>query len=93
MDKTAAIQEKESELLAAQHYVESPYTQRVLGTMDEQEAACLEGILKTPITDIASFFAHFEAVGHLRAIRHLRFSIHEDVDRVNEELKELKSYG
>lgn len=89
MDKAAAIHAKTKELDEIHAYLNHPITQRILRDNQEQENALIDLICDAQIDSIAGFFAHFQAVGHLRGLRRGRALVMDSLETVNEELKEL----
>lgn len=69
MDKAADKARLDNELAMVEAYRQHPLTQRFLKENAEEQEKSLVILCEQPIHNIETFFAHFECVGHLRALR------------------------
>ena len=89
MDADAKRQELESQALALENYLQHPVTIELIRDIDEQSEALINTICEVPITDIESFFKHFESKGHLRGLRRAKAMLTTNLEEVKEQLKEI----
>jgi hypothetical protein len=90
MDITAERQRLENEQRAIELYLDHPISRKIFGDNVDQQEALINTITNVPITDLESFFKHFEAVGHLRGLRRSKALIQDDIEEIEVQLKELK---
>jgi hypothetical protein len=90
MDLAAEKAQKEMERDAIRAYLSHPITVKILEDNELQTQGVVAIICDNPVFDLATFFAHFEAVGHLRGLRRAKALIMDDLDEIEEQLKELK---
>lgn len=88
MDTDAAQAQYENEMRAIEQYLEHPLSKAILKDSEEQQEAIISLLCNNPITNVETFFAHFEAIGHLRGLRRAKVLIEEAVENVKTQLKE-----
>lgn len=89
MDKDAEIQKLIDERGFVQAWSEHPITVAVFQDLKEQQEAAIVLVCNEPIKNLQSFFAHFEAVGHLRGLRRVQAITQDRLDEIDQQLKEL----
>jgi hypothetical protein len=90
MDITAERQRLENEQRTIEQYLDHPISRKIFGDNKDQQEALVNTITNVSITDLESFFKHFEAVGHLRGLRRSKALIQDDIEEIEAQLKELK---
>ncbi len=71
-------------------YLAHPITVQLLqDSLDEQEKL-VALLCNRTIVDAETFFAHFEAIGHLRGLRRTKSVLLDKLDEVKEQLKETQ---
>jgi hypothetical protein len=90
MDITAEKTKLEMERDAILSYLDHPITKKILADNRSQEEEFVKLICDLEVVDIASFFAHFAATGHLRGLRRSRAIIMDDLEEIEEKLKEIQ---
>jgi hypothetical protein len=90
MDITAERQRLENEQRAIEQYLDHPISRKIFGDNRDQQESLINTITNVPITDLESFFKHFEAVGHLRGLRRSKALIQDDIEEIEAQLRELK---
>lgn len=89
MDTTAERNRLESEKRALQAYLDHPITREILRDNEESQDSLINTITMVKIDSIATFFDHFEAVGHLRGLRQAKALLLESVELIDRQLKEI----
>lgn len=77
-------------MVEIQQYLNHPVTQHVKLDLAEQEESLMDTLLNVPVTDIESLIKHFEARGHLRGLKRSRAVVAEELEEVEEKLKETR---
>lgn len=90
MDIDAKRAELESLQRELENYLQHPVTVEVIRDLDEQVETAVTQLCNNPITDIESFFKHFEAIGHLRGLRRAKSQIMTNLEDIKDQMKELK---
>lgn len=84
-DEQARLESAKREI---EGYLNHPFTKRILQDNLEEQEGFIKLICNEPVTDIQRFFAHFEAVGHLRGLRRAHSLLQDNLDAIQDELKE-----
>lgn len=71
-------------------YLSHPFTKRIFDDSVKEQEALVRVICNNDIIDLATFFAHFAAVGHLRGLRRAQSLFQDDLEDIETELKEAK---
>lgn len=92
MDQEAERLQLESEKAQLHGWLENLITRKIEADNKEQQEAAVVTILEHPITDLESFFKHFEAVGHLRGLRRSspKLVIQDRLEEIEDKLREIK---
>lgn len=85
--KKQALQQEESDVRA---WLNHPITTSVLSTLDQNIESSLLLICNQPISNLETFFAHFELVGFLRATRNAKRLLVQRAEEIKEELEEIQ---
>jgi hypothetical protein len=88
VDERKAALENEQKITAA--WLNHPLATSLLADFKAEEEGFVNLICERRIVDLATFFTHFEAVGHLRGLRYATQRIFERRDEIETELKELQ---
>ena len=89
MDTTAERNRLESEKRAIQSYLDHPITREIFQDNEEIQESLINILTNVPVTDLESFFKHFESVGHLRGLRRSKQLLQDSVDTIERQLKEI----
>ena len=87
MDSDAERTHKENAEKAVKAYLAHPISKDVADFLETQEQRLISTIVDLSVDSLGAFFAHFEAVGHLRGIR----SVRNHYEGAAEEYKEKAS--
>lgn len=90
MDATGETNKARDAVIFTEDYLRHPITQAVFRDSEAEQESLVLLICERPITNLETFFAHFEAVGHLRGLRRQRAIIAEKLEEVQEELKKAQ---
>lgn len=90
MDTTAETQRLENEKRAIQQYLDHPISRKLIEDNETEQQKAIDLLCNVPVDSFGAFFAHFEAVGHLRGLRRAMSLIKDDLEDIERELKELK---
>lgn len=93
MDKDAERKVLEDERAFVASYVNHPLALSIEEDSMVQQDALVAILTDRTIDSIESFFAHFEAVGHLRGLRRSRALALAKLEEVKDKLKELEDNG
>lgn len=88
-DKDAIKVQLEKELAELETLFASAPMQILRQDLQEQEESLINLLCNTQITDIGTFFSHFEAVGHLRGIRQTKATFVGAIEEIKQKLSEL----
>lgn len=91
MDVTARQLELDNQLAVLQEYLKHPVTVEVLKDLHEGQEALVRTICDQPITNLESFFNHFEAVGHLRGLRRSESLVMTNLEEVKEQIRNVEN--
>jgi hypothetical protein len=89
MDIDAERQKLENARDFVKGWLAHPITESVIRNNKESQEKFIDLLCNQPIHNIETFFAHFEAIGHLRGLRQSSALVQEQLDVVIEQLKEL----
>lgn len=89
VDIDAERQKLEDEKGWINAYIEHPITVQVLQDSAEQQEKIIDLLCNQPISNMETFFAHFEAIGHLRGLRRAKAILLDKVDDIETQLKEI----
>lgn len=89
MDKDAAKKELLDKKAYIRAWQDHPITVRILHDNRAQQETLIDLLCNRSIVNIETFFGHFEAVGHLRGLRRLDAVVQDELDEIEQELKEL----
>ena len=89
MDKETQRTQLEAEKNELRGYLEHPFTKQIFADSAESQEALIELLCQQPIINIETFFAHFEAIGHLRGLRRAKALITGNLEDIEQQLKEL----
>jgi hypothetical protein len=90
MDKDAKKIELENQKAALEEYLNHPVTKEVMQALKDGQESLVRLICDQPVENVGTFFAHFEAVGHLRGLRKTESLITTSLGEVKEQLRELE---
>lgn len=79
----------EESLKALAQWKEHPLTNLILEDSRDQQERCITLILDIPVTNIETFLAREQALGHLRGLRRPMSLVQDRQDEIAQELKEL----
>lgn len=71
-----------------ENYVRHPITQAVYRDSKEEQEKVIQLLCDCPVKDLQTFFAHFEAIGHLRGLRRAQAIITDQLEETQEALKQ-----
>lgn len=89
MDKDAEQRDLQAEKKFIEDWLGHPVTRQVLQDNQEQQDVLIQLLCDRTITNVETFFGHFEAIGHLRGLRRVRGQVQATLDDIEEQLKEL----
>lgn len=89
MDIASARQQLQTELNCIQDYLGHPFTVAVLEDLQSQQQIVIQEILNKPVTNIETFFAREQALGHLRGLGRAFVHIQEKADDIKAQLNAL----
>lgn len=87
MDIDALKKQLETELAAIEQYTKHPITVEVLEETTNQEQQLTTMVLDLPVTNVETFLAREQMLGHLRGVRQLRGIIQKKVAEAKERLE------
>ena len=90
MENEALRTQKENEKLALEQYMLHPFTKQILDDSHAEQEVLIDLLCMRPVNNIETFFAHFEAIGHLRGLRRGEAMLQETLKTIEQELKELE---
>lgn len=90
MELEAEIQAKENEQKELESFLSHPVARKAFTDSKEQQETLVDILCNNTVHDFETFFAHFEAVGHLRGLRRMEALLQFDLEEVKAQLKELK---
>lgn len=90
MDTATEKATLENEQAAIQQYLDHPITKNIIQDNAEQQDALIDLILNHPVTNVETFLAREQALGHLRGLRRGRSIIDDKLEEIETQLKELK---
>ena len=93
MDKDAERQKLQDEKSFIEAWRNHAITVAIFTDLQEGQEGLINVICNQPVSDIESFFKHFEAVGHLRGLRRVKSITDLRLEEIKEELKELEDHG
>lgn len=93
MDVEARRIDLENQKAVIEGYLKHPVTVELLKSLEEAREGLEQVICDQRIGDISTFFAHFEAVGHMRALRQTKDLILTNLEDINKQLEEVNSYA
>ena len=88
-DRDALREQLQNEKLALQGYLDHPFTKRILEDSAEEQEKLVDLLTNVPIHSIETFFAHFEAIGHLRGLRSSKVLLLDGLSTIEAQLKAL----
>jgi len=88
MDSDALKAKLENDIKAIDQWLDTPLTQSVFIQLAEEESRAIRLICELP-KDIESFFAHWGAVGALRALRLPGIKVQQKREELNEQINAL----
>lgn len=80
------IAAKQQQLRELENYVLHPYTQQILAQLKADEEGLINIITKQPVTDLETFFSHFQAVGNLTGVRAISASLYSTLEELKEQI-------
>jgi hypothetical protein len=89
MDQAGDKGKLENERAMIESYLSHPITRKIISDNKEEQEKLVNLICAQAITDVETFFAHHEAVGHLRGLRRAEAIIRFDLEEIKEKLEEL----
>lgn len=89
MDITAEKSRLDNEKRAIQAYLDHPISRKIFEDNETEQEKLINTLCNVPIDSIEAFFNHFEAVGHLRGLRRAMSLVKDDIEEVEQQLKEL----
>ena len=90
LDVEGAKQACKDRLAYIRAYTEHPLTKKILDDGNEQQNTLIDLLCNQPIHNFETFFAHFEAIGHLRGLRRADSILCDAVEETETELKQLE---
>jgi hypothetical protein len=72
MDQTADKSTLENELRAIEAYLSHPISKRIFADSQTEQESLIRLILDIPVTNVETFLAREQALGHLRGLRRAR---------------------
>jgi hypothetical protein len=88
MDSDALKAKLENDVKAIDAWLETPLTKEVFTQLSDEETRAIRLICELP-KDIESFFAHWGAVGALRALRLPGIKVQQKREELNEQINAL----
>lgn len=89
MDKDAEQRDLQAEKKYVEDWLNHPVTKQVLADNQDQQDQLITLLCQRTITNVETFFGHFEAIGHLRGLRRMRGQVEAKLEDIEEQLKEL----
>lgn len=90
MDNAGETKKAEDALKFVEAYLAHPITKAVFDDSTNEQEKIIQLLTNVPINNIESFFAHFEAIGHLRGLRRGKAIILDKLEEVKDQLKETE---
>lgn len=90
MDTATQRTKLESDLREIEAFEKSPLWKGLIEDNAEQQESLINLLCNNTIVNIETFFAHFEAMGHLRGLRRMPGLLRDRKDAIAEELKNLE---
>lgn len=90
MDSDAERKKLEDEKAYILGWRNHPISLQVFEDSKNEQHALIELITNNPINSFEAFFAHFEAVGHLRGLRRAEAIVKDKLEEVQEQLKDTQ---
>jgi hypothetical protein len=90
MDQTADKSALENEVRAIEAYLGHPISKRIFADSQTEQESLIRLILDISVTNIETFLAREQALGHLRGLRRARAIVDDDLEDIKQKLKELQ---
>lgn len=90
MELEADKKQLEDQKVFIEQYLEHPITREAFRDLDEAQERAVSMICDIPITNLETFFAHFQARGELIGLRRTKASLLQGLEEVKDKIKELK---
>jgi len=90
MDKDAEIQKVQDEIDYIVGWKDHAITKKLFSDSRAAQEALITLICNQPISSVETFFAHFEAVGHLRGLRQPEATVLDWIAELKNQKKELE---
>lgn len=81
----------ENEKRTIEAYLDHPISREIYKDNAEEQEQIIELLCNRTITNAATFFGHFEAIGHLRGLRRGRAIINGKLEEIETQLKNLQT--
>ena len=91
MDTDVEKQKLEDEKRNVQVWLKNPITVALLQDNLEEQEKAINLLTNVPVTNIETFFAHFEVVGHLRGLRQGLATVPSMLAEIEAKLKEIEN--
>lgn len=89
MDKEAEKRRLENERLHIQQYLDHPITKNIFADSASEQENVIELILERPVTNIETFLAREQALGHLRGLRRAKAIVQDSLEEIDEQIQAL----
>lgn len=90
MDQVGDKTTLDNELRTIEAYLDHPISRKIFADSTNEQESLIRLILDIPVTDIQTFLAREQALGHLRGLRRARAIVDDDLEEIKQKIKELQ---
>lgn len=88
MDKAALIAQLENDKATIQAWYNHPFAQELRKDNKSEQEGVINLILERPVTNVESFLAREQALGHLRGLRRLDALVQDSLEEIDRQIQQ-----